>query len=89
MINESNIPDQFGSNVSSWSQDGDTWDDANDSYIQYSKETKNTLYSSGEYLILANSQPYIDVLKITGISEKLSDSGSGTILKKEFSLITS
>ena len=84
MINESNIPDQFGSNVSSWSQDGDTWDDANDSYIQYSKETKNTLYSSGEYLILANSQPYIDILKITGISEKLSDSGSGTILKKEF-----
>jgi hypothetical protein len=82
MINETNMPDEFGSNPASWSTDGDEWDDAG--YISYSKESKSTLFSSGEYVILGNSQPYLNVLAITGVKETITDSGVGTIFKKEF-----
>lgn len=82
MINETNIPDKYGSNEASWNTDGDTWGDAG--YISYDRENKNTLFSSGEYVVLGNSQPYINVLSITSYNEIISDSGTGTIIKKEF-----
>ena len=73
MINETNIPDKYGSNEASWNTDGDTWGDAG--YISYNRENKNTLFSSGEYAVLGNSQPYINVLSITSYNEIISDSG--------------
>lgn len=82
MINETNIPDEFGSNEASWNTDNDAWGDAG--FISYNKESKNILYSSGEYLVLGNSQPYNDVVEITGIQENIADAGIGTIFKKEF-----
>jgi hypothetical protein len=46
--------------------------------------TTYTLYTSGEYVVLANTEPCCNVEKITGIEECFQDNGSGTILKKEF-----
>lgn len=47
-------------------------------------EVCNTLKSSGEYVILSNSSPYSNVKLFTNIVESFTDSGIGTILKKEF-----
>jgi hypothetical protein len=82
MANEINNLDDFGKNKATWVQDGDEWNNAG--FISYTKESKNVLYSSGEYLVLGNSQPYNDVVEITGIQENISDAGIGTIFKKEF-----
>ena len=65
-----------------WESLSDTWDSAE--FISYKREINNTLYTSGEYIVLANSAPYIDVNKITGLEETLADAGIGTILKREF-----
>lgn len=46
--------------------------------------TAYTLYTSGEYVILANTEPYLEVKKLTGVEECFQDNGIGTILKKEF-----
>jgi hypothetical protein len=43
-----------------------------------------TLYTAGEYVVLANSEAYCNVEKVTGVEECFQDSGVGTILKKEF-----
>jgi hypothetical protein len=43
-----------------------------------------TLFTSGEYVVLANKDAYCNVEKITGIEECFQDNGNGTILKKEF-----
>ena len=43
-----------------------------------------TLYTAGEYCVLANKEPYCNVEKVTRIEECFQDTGSGTILKKEF-----
>ncbi len=43
-----------------------------------------TLYTAGEYVVLANKDAYCNVEKITGIEEYFQDTGNGTILKKEF-----
>jgi len=59
-----------------------TWDSP--VFISYKKETQSTLFTSGEYIILANSEPYQNVKKPTGVQEVFNDSGIGTILKKEF-----
>lgn len=82
MTNEIENLDEFGSNEASWNTEGDIWGDAG--FIDYTEETKNTLYSSGEYLVLGNSQPYNGVVEITGIQENITDTGVGTIFKKEF-----
>lgn len=46
--------------------------------------TTYTLYAAGEYVVLANSEAYCNILKITGVEECFQDNGVGTILKKEF-----
>ena len=66
----------------SWETEGDAWESV--SNITYVKETRTTLYSSGEYIVLANSQPYINVQLVTAVKENIIDSGIGSILKKEF-----
>lgn len=43
-----------------------------------------TLYAAGEYVVLANSEAYCNVQKVTGVEECFQDNGVGTILKKEF-----
>jgi len=43
-----------------------------------------TLYAAGEYAVLANSEAYCNIRKITGVEECFQDNGVGTILKKEF-----
>jgi hypothetical protein len=43
-----------------------------------------TLYKAGEYVVLANNDPYLNVQTITGVEECFADTGVGTILKKEF-----
>lgn len=49
-----------------------------------STQVTYTLYTSGEYVVLANNEPYLNVKNITGVEECFKDSGVGTILKKEF-----
>lgn len=49
-----------------------------------STSTTYTLYTSGEYVVLANNEPYLSVKEVTGVEECFKDSGVGTILKKEF-----
>lgn len=68
--------------TSRWENVSDTWDA--DMFVSYTPESQNTLLTAGEYLVLANSQPYTNVQLITGINEIVQDSGTGTILKKEF-----
>jgi hypothetical protein len=68
--------------ASQWETLADSWESAD--FISYTTTSNNTLYSSGEYLVLANSLPYYNVQLITGIEEVITDSGVGTILKKEF-----
>jgi hypothetical protein len=46
--------------------------------------TTYTLYTAGEYAVLANSEAYCNIHKITGVEECFQDNGVGTILKKEF-----
>jgi hypothetical protein len=46
--------------------------------------TTYTLYTAGEYVVLANNEPYENVQKVTGIVECVTNAGVGTILKKEF-----
>jgi len=72
-----------------WENDGSNWEGSSnpwnsDIIITYKSESNSTLYTSGEYVILANSKPYLNVEKITGVQESLDDMGVGTILKKEF-----
>lgn len=43
-----------------------------------------TLFTAGEYVVLANNEPYLNVKEVTGVEECFKDSGVGTILKKEF-----
>ena len=43
-----------------------------------------TLYTSGEYVVLANDEAYCRILKVTGVDECFQDSGTGTVLKREF-----
>ena len=50
----------------------------------YTKETGNTLFTSGEYLVLANTDPYSYVQSINGFTETITGSMLGTIIKKEF-----
>jgi len=84
--NPFNIQDQtdptFGNDPYSWVGDSNTWEDPG--YIYYDRSPTSTLYTAGEYVILANSKPYLMVEKATGVTENLQDSGTGTILKKEF-----
>lgn len=47
-------------------------------------EVFNVLQSSGEYVVLSNKIPYENVSVFTGINENFTDTGAGTILKKEF-----
>jgi len=47
-------------------------------------ELSNTLYTAGEYLVLANTDPYLCILEATGVDECFINNGVGTILKKEF-----
>ena len=47
-------------------------------------ETTYTLYTAGEYVVLANKEAYCNILQITSIDECFQDNGVGTILKKEF-----
>lgn len=44
----------------------------------------NTLYTAGEYIVLSSTDSYNYVKEITKIDENYTDSGVGTILKKEF-----
>jgi hypothetical protein len=67
-----------------WDSFDNVWEDAGYVTVPYKLEKQSTLYSSGEYVILANSCPYTNVEKPTGVEETLKDSGIGTILKKEF-----
>lgn len=82
MANEQNVPYEWNESDNDWESMDDSWESSK--YIKYVPETKNTLYISGEYTVLANSIPYKNVLEITGISESIIDSGVGTICKKEF-----
>jgi hypothetical protein len=81
MINQSITPEEWNSSSSSWNS-GDPWDQV--TVINYKRESNSTLYTSGEYVVLGNTQPYLDVLKATGVHELFDDMGVGTILKKEF-----
>jgi len=45
---------------------------------------QDQLYTSGDYVILAYSDPLVNITKVTGYTENLVNSGSGTIFKKEF-----
>lgn len=81
MINESETPEEWNTSSSSWNS-GDPWDQV--TVINYKRESNSTLYTSGEYVVLANTEPYLDVLKATGVQELFDDMGVGTILKKEF-----
>jgi hypothetical protein len=71
-----------------WQEDGSSWSNSNTQWdppiISYKSESNSTLYTSGEYVILANANPYLNVQKITGVQEFFDDTGIGTILKKEF-----
>jgi len=44
----------------------------------------NTLYTSGEYIVLSSTDSYNYVQLFTKINENYTDTGTGTILKKEF-----
>lgn len=81
MINEEITPEEWNSSSSSWNS-GDPWDQV--TVINYKRESNSTLYTSGEYVVLANTEPYLNVLKATGVQELFDDMGVGTILKKEF-----
>jgi len=70
-----------------WYNYGAGWQGTNrpwDIQITYKKASNSTLYSAGEYVILANSYPYLNVQKINGVQEYFDYIGVGTILKKEF-----
>lgn len=72
-----------------WGDNGEPWESSNEawnetSYVTYETTSSNTLFTAGEYVVLANEKPYRDVLSITGITETVADSGVGTIMKKEF-----
>jgi len=82
MITQDTTNYVWNSSSNYWETLSETWEVSD--YISYAVETKNVLYTSGEYLVLANSQPYVDVQEITGVDEIISDAGVGTILKKEF-----
>ena len=81
-INSISVSDKWKEDGQAWSSESNQWEDV--AYVKYTESTQNTLLSSGEYLILANSQPFRDVQKILRIDETIMDSGVGTILKKEF-----
>ena len=49
-----------------------------------STATTYTLFTAGEYVVLANNEPYLSVQTVTGVEECFKDAGVGTILKKEF-----
>jgi hypothetical protein len=76
----STIDPEFQNDQDLWGSDQDLWDAS----IVYEKATSSTLYASGEYLILGNSKPYLNVQNPKGVIEHIQDSGSGTIFKKEF-----
>jgi hypothetical protein len=76
----STIGPEFQNDPDIWGNDESLWD----AVIAYEKATSDTLYSSGEYLVLGNSKPYLNVLKATGVIEDIDDRGTGTIFKKEF-----
>ena len=47
-------------------------------------EVQNILSSSGDYVVLSSDTPYEKVQVFTSIIENVADSGTGTIMKKEF-----
>ncbi len=67
---------------SSFDSQSDLWSDSN--FASYVKISDSTLRSAGEYVILAQNDPYEYVENFTQILETISDTGTGTILKKEF-----
>lgn len=81
-VMEKTVQVDWQSEPTTWNSDSDQWE-SND-YVKYTTESRNTLFTSGEYVVLANSKAYKDVQEITGLDEAISDSGVGTILKKEF-----
>jgi hypothetical protein len=85
MINQSTTPEEWNNSSLSWNS-GDPWDQV--TVINYKRESNSTLYTSGEYVVLGNTQPYLDVLKATGVQElferqaaKLSKRKRGDIYK--------
>lgn len=68
--------------LSIWENADEIWENSN--YVSYTPQTQSTLYTAGEYVILANSKPYCNVEIITGVDETIQDAGTGTIIKKEF-----
>jgi hypothetical protein len=81
-ITQTTVPYEWNSNPKAWVAESDQWEKVD--YIKYVVESRNVLYSAGEYLVLANSLAYKNVSVVTGVQETISDSGVGTILKKEF-----
>ena len=71
---------EFQNDPDIWGNDEALWD----AVIIYERATSDTLYSSGEYLVLGNSKPYLNVLKPLSVIEDIQDNGTGTIFKKEF-----